>query len=363
MRVFKTAGLLPTACLMVLSGILGTACSPEQSSIGSEGGSKGNQGSQGGQGGGAGGFTFDFSLGGAGGGGSGSSTTPASTWPPKDFTNVTNVSIGAYALGSLTSALASTGGQSGSGGDSGACAGLFGVVRDFKMGNLSDGHPDFQLPTPGRAAETGIVQSSLGPDGKPMYAHGDDSTATTSGQTHFNQWYNDVDAVNMSYVVALRFITNTAAGNGVVTFSASINNSNRGADGGAKIADSSYFPLDGAGWNDEARGDDGKQHNFSFTTELHTSFTYNGGETFTFDGDDDVWVFINNKLAIDLGGIHEQLTASVNLDAQANALGIEKGKSYELAVFNAERHTTQSNFRIDTTMVFTNCGKINGIIY
>jgi fibro-slime domain-containing protein len=44
-------------------------------------------------------------------------------------------------------------------------------------------------------------------------------------------------------------------------------------------------------------------------------------------------------------------------------LRMEKGKFYDLAVFDAERHTTQLNFRIDTTMVFTNCGKINGIIY
>jgi fibro-slime domain-containing protein len=344
---------------MVLSGIVGTACSPGEtgSSVGSEGGSSSSQG-------GAGGHTFTLDQGGQGGavGAGGSGTTTAATWPPKDFTNVTSVSIGDYALGPPTSTLTSTGGQSGSGGDSSACAGLFGVVRDFKMGNLSGGHPDFQLPTPGRAAEKGIVESTL-ENGKPKYAHGDGTTATTSGQTNFNQWYNDVEGTNMSYVVALRFLSNPAAGNGVVTFSASINNSGKGADGGAKVADSSYFPLDGAGWDDEARADDGKQHNFAFTTELHTSFTYNGGETFTFDGDDDVWVFINNKLAIDLGGIHEQLTASVNLDAQADTLGIEKGNSYELAVFNAERHTTQSNFRIDTTMVFTNCGKINGIIY
>jgi len=34
------------------------------------------------------------------------------------------------------------------------------------------------------------------------------------------------------------------------------------------------------------------------------------------------------------------------------------GKVYPLAVFNAERHTTQSNFRIDTTLVFTDCGQI-----
>jgi fibro-slime domain-containing protein len=39
-------------------------------------------------------------------------------------------------------------------------------------------------------------------------------------------------------------------------------------------------------------------------------------------------------------------------------LGIEKGNVYDLDLFQAERHTSQSNFRVDTNLDFVNCGII-----
>jgi len=272
----------------------------------------------------------------------GSSTVGNSVtaWPPSaDYTNVTNVTFGAYALGpdisngSVPVSTATT------------CAGLlFGTVRDFKMGNKTDGHPDFETAPSStkQGGVKGIVESTLGSDDKPVYANPTDPLAGTSGQANFDQWYRDTPSVNLSYLVALKLTT----ANGISTFSAS-------KDNGNGLKDSSFFPLDDAGF-----GNQDEDHNFSFTTEIHTSFVYQGGETFTFVGDDDVWVFINKQLLIDLGGRHSQLTGSVQLDS----LNLTAGQTYALDVFNAERHTSESNFRIDTTLALADCGQVNGVI-
>jgi fibro-slime domain-containing protein len=298
--------------------------------------SLGNTGSVGGTNGPV---TFNLGSGGigptsGGAGGAGGGTAVAAVWPPAGFINVTPSSIGEYALGPQ---ITDAGGAAGAGGSSGAatvCAGLFGVVRDFKMGNQSGGHPDFEtMPS---ALDTGIVDATLGADGKPVYAHPGANTPSTTGQTEFDQWYRDVPDVNMAFVLGLHLVTT----NGISTFSA--------------VKPKYFFPLD-----DQGFGNEGQSHNFAFTTEIHTAFIYNGGETFAFVGDDDVWVFIDNKLVIDLGGRHGQMEKSVAVDS----LGLTKGNTYDLAVFHAERHTTESNFQIQTTLAFTNCGEVNGVIY
>jgi fibro-slime domain-containing protein len=152
-------------------------------------------------------------------------------------------------------------------------------------------------------------------------------------QAHFDQWYRNVTDVNEPYYVAFRLDSDGA---GKFTFSA---------------ADSThqYFPVDGAGWDSATS----TSHNYSFTTEIHTKFIYRGGEVFTFTGDDDLWVFINRKLAIDLGGVHIASSESISLDE----LGLVVGEVYQMDLFNAERHPSDSNFRIDTSMRFVDCGE------
>lgn len=108
-----------------------------------------------------------------------------------------------------------------------------------------------------------------------------------------------------------------------------------------------FFWLDGKGFDNE-----GRKHNYSFTMELHSQFTYQKELSFQFLGDDDVWAYINGRLAMDIGGIHMAEEGEIDLDEIAEKFGFEEGKKYNFDFFYAERHTSNSRIKI-TTNLFT----------
>jgi fibro-slime domain-containing protein len=271
---------------------------------------------------------------GSGTGGAGGTKIP----PLNEFTMT---EVGGYKLGQPLMGAGVT--DTGLGGTD--CGIVVGVVRDFK-GKTEGGHPDFESYGGADTPTLALVDITLGSDQKPVYASQCETPAKTaacpwgqmtSGKANFDQWYRFTDGVNKPYLLYLLF----KPMGGIATFNSRY-----------------FFPVDNAGWGGSAVADDFKPHNFSFTTELHTKFKYNGGETFQFEGDDDLWVFINGKRVIDLGGLHSPAKGMVNLDASATALGLTKGGTYLLELFHAERHTSASHFRVDTTLTFVDCGII-----
>lgn len=212
---------------------------------------------------------------------------------------------------------------------------ITGILRDF----TSD-HPDFER-SPGDVSSDGsvfafglddqITTDFLDENGKPIYAGG---SSSTTNRANFDQWFNDVEGVNqrMEYTITLT----DPDEDGVYTFARDIQQGE------------SFFPLDGMLY-----GNENNSHNYHFTYEIETEFTYvagtvNNPRIFTFKGDDDVYVYIDGEKVIDIGGVHLQREQSVNLDK----LGLIDGETYSLKLFFAERHVVHSNFRIDTNIKF-----------
>jgi fibro-slime domain-containing protein len=258
------------------------------------------------------------------------------------------------------------------------------------------------------------------------------TTPAYKSAASFNQWFNDDSTVNKTYTDVLEMPA--LAGSGTNTYQYA-SKSHLGQGG--------FFPLDKLNtaqttlcnlwpyWNhgngnpiwttctgdqylftprataaDCVSGDSlddgcwvtavqGVKHDSYFTDEARYYFAYDGakGIQLSFFGDDDLYIFINGVLVLDLGGVHQQLPGKVTvsgspgdaqvteggcLDAAGNmtgttagattcspsngtkvgavspddfrtrtvTLGLVTGKVYEIAIFGADRHPPESNYQL-----------------
>ena len=212
------------------------------------------------------------------------------------------------------------------------CGNLQVTYRDLKPL-----HPDFGCHMWGNSERPGLVQNMLGGDGKPVFnaqpppAPGyQGSNPQITSAASFSDWYNTKADISAEIVGELELMEIQP---GIWSFESD-----------------EFFPLTGQGFGNNVNpnwaGETYPDRNGSFTTEIHTNFIYEAGQTFSFSGDDDVWIFIDGKLAMDLGGLHPPAEGTINLDT----LGLTAGQSYTLDAFHAERCEAGSNFRIDTSI-------------
>jgi len=90
--------------------------------------------------------------------------------------------------------------------------------------------------------------------------------------------------------------------------------------------------------------------NGSYTLRGEAQFVYQDNLYFEFSGDDDVYMYINGVLALDLGGAHGICTKRVNLKDVATKCHLTPGEVATFTFFYMERNSDASNFKIETNM-------------
>jgi fibro-slime domain-containing protein len=223
------------------------------------------------------------------------------------------------------------------------------LYRDMLYANTTvpgPGHPDFESFACG--ATSGLVNSALGPDNEPTF--GPNGISCLTNPVDLCWWYHETGcngAGSTNPFDKLVYLDKLGKPTTLTLAQTSANF--------YQFSSTLFFPIDGLGWNtglNSQVGNDcsgGTGHNFSFTSELHYPFTYSASSspTLSFTGDDDAWVFINKRLAVDLGGIHGPASGTVTLTAaQAANYGLIDGATYSIDFFQAERHTCGSDFTL-----------------
>ena len=243
---------------------------------------------------------------------------------------------------------------------------LYILYHDFMKNGAVGGHPDFMnltIDANGKpmfqdpaidVVAKGLVQTALDADGLPVYASstGTGTLPIIQDTNSYHSWYRDT-ALSKTFVSTLLLTRNTS-------------------DGTYGFDTNAFFPLDTAPAADkwpETEGDDANvQHDFLFTSQLRIPFQYKGGEQLIFKGDDDVWVFLNNRLVVDIGGVKNTRTDQITLgsastDTSGAPLNLVVGDMYEFVVFQAERNPTKSTYQItlgDFDRLITTCHSVCG---
>lgn len=151
---------------------------------------------------------------------------------------------------------------------------------------------------------------------------GFDTGGITSADS-FGQWFNDVPGVNTSQKHS---ITLTLADDGLYEY----------------LSDDLY-PVDG-----RLYGNEGADHNYYFTYDIVGNFVFDAcsNQVVQLQADDDVWLFINDQLVIDLGGMRAGTAQHIELDR----LGLQDGQTYSFYLYHAQRQTDGATFNLRTNV-------------
>ncbi len=258
------------------------------------------------------------------------------------------------------------------------------TVRDFNADGWNPGasstvspHPDFQnsaLDHQAEYASTGLASQQLHVEtGKPtianyFFAEGQEPSKQRidtglNAAEQFNYWFTDKEDMpfSSSVTTTAHFIEDVYT-EGLYHFTGAT------TPGAPAASTHEFYPIDGllfsnqdspdyelnplSDANDINREYDAirERHNAFFTMELHADFTYEGPDQFLdiVESDDDLWIYINNDLWIDNGGVHSSI--GVENKTLSEVSGLTAGVTYSFDLFYAQRYTFDAHLAFETNI-------------
>lgn len=190
-----------------------------------------------------------------------------------------------------------------------------------------------------REIEQGLVEYELNEKYLPV-ATGAGKMMPDRGLTDLTRWFENVDGKSKAYTGTLK-----------LTYEA-----------GAEFSFESdeFYPLDEV---DFSAGDSvNEKHNKLFTMNFVVPFTVtaSGEENFEITADDDTFVFVGNRLVLDMGGIHEASTGKLSINEEGEVYAsvdgedlaysgttVTKDEGSIVRIFHADRDSKDSVFKVN----------------
>jgi fibro-slime domain-containing protein len=115
-----------------------------------------------------------------------------------------------------------------------------------------------------------------------------------------------------------------------------------------KFDSKAFFPIDSLSPQRSVVLPNGKvlSDDFAFCMEINAALDYAGGETLKIRGDDDTWVYLDGRLAVDQGGIHFAKEETIALDTLPFLKG-KQGRTLDLDVYYCSRQPATAEFGME----------------
>lgn len=211
---------------------------------------------------------------------------------------------------------------------------LFSVVKNRQFEWASCGYFT-------NALEADMVEGALDEDYLPVASGGQMLSNRGVWGDNFARWFHAVDGLSTSYAGTLGLVYNESSR----IF---------------KYEDENFYPLDEIDLaGDESVNSNGHNHLFTLSLGVPFQVIADGSEKFEIAADDDTWVFVGSKLVLDMGGIHDEMSAHfmINEDGEVYAavgdedyayagVKLNSGDSTVVRIFHADRNSESSVFKL-----------------